>query len=625
MLSGDDTDYDTLPTGLPQTCKPSTKTYAKKAKHRATRSGPAVAGVPRTDQDSATTSSEEEETTLKGKGRVTKGDLEGKGLAMHQHGGLVGEVGGEDRDHVAALERAPGLSKQEKSTISTEAQQSPKEAGRVKTPVREGNSRRPPRAGTRTTRLPRSDVQLGAKTPATSRQFPTNVPSSEQMPSSPEKVDELDDALAESARTSMRPRSKKLSALSDKSNLPKQSQVTESKTRGSRQMPSLEIVSLYGSQGTSESKAARPDITCLNSNVTKTKASGEGSEAHSTMSIFHDPRPVDADVKKDKKLRARSSRTSSKSKAPASAAIDHAALAPVSPIEASSTLSRHNCASSSTLKTDGTAFSPHLVGMERGGYGQLPPPIVPIAAGTEDLSHSYHPSDDDLSGHSSIVIETYETTERHVSDPEEGGNETIRAAPNVVILNPSASGHEALDLEGPDKMTPAPVLVDDDLTARVSSRGETSASTELQTTEARSAVAEPLPATKEPEQPPESEFLTPGQALPPRRRKLSLAQPRPGGPGSDEDDLAYYLAITATGSSGEEDQDARDQQEWLKGEAEVGKGVEPGWTIEQAQRRRYILRKLPGLGGEKDSDDELTLRGEFPNRSDNRPSHSRVS
>ncbi|SCZ99165.1 BZ3500_MvSof-1268-A1-R1_Chr7-1g09420 [Microbotryum saponariae] len=615
MVSDEDTDYETLPVGPPQHRKPTTKTYSKKARQRATRSAPAAVEVkvptvvPGSNEDGATTSSEEVDTALTSKGKRVKGNRRQR---IASDGRLRGREGHAEMDDVRATEKAREREPKEqevrawaltitnvKTVTSTQAPESTEEAETAKAPLPGADPIWPSTAGTRDTRVSRAKRPIEAKIPFLP-QFSSTVPPKEQSSSSISTSNRvgLPDPFVDSARTVMRPRSKKASALSDKSNLPKRSCVTSSKLKESTEMPSLESMSLHGGEQPSEAEAIRSNAPGRTGSHSKLTKPTKKVPTQSTMGIFHDPSPAEADAKNDKKPHARALRTSSKSKAQACAAT----VVPVSSVETPS------------LSSAGRARSLHLsLGSQRSGYGQLPPPTVPIAAGAEESSHSYHPSEDDLSRHSSIVIETYEMTEREASESDEEGDETIQAAINPLIANPTVYGQEVLNHAESEEVVPAPGEVDVHPTGGDSSPEE---ATGIQTPDAHMTMAEPVLATKGPEQLPESEFLSPGRALPPRHRQLPLAQPRPGGPGSDEDDLAYYLAITATSSSGdEEQQDARDREQWLKGEAEVGKGVEPGWTMEQAQaRRRYILKKLPDLQGEEDSDDELNLRGEVSRR-----------
>ncbi|KDE07965.1 hypothetical protein MVLG_01871 [Microbotryum lychnidis-dioicae p1A1 Lamole] len=610
MVNDEDTDYETLPAGPSQHRNPTTKTYSKKARQRATRSAPAAVEVkvptvvPGSNEGGATTSSEEMDTALTSKGKRVKGNRRQR---IASDGGQRRREGHAEMNAVRATEKAREREPMEqemqnaKTVTSTQAHKSTEEAETAKAPLRGADPIWPSTAGTRDTRVPRTERLIEAKIPS---QFSSTVPSKEHSTSSTSTSNRvgLPDPFVDSARTVMRPRSKKASALSDKSNLPKRSRVTSSKLKESTETLSLESMSLHGGEKPFEAEVIRSNAPGKTGSHSKLTKPTKKVPTQSTMGIFHDPSPAEVNAKNDKKPHARASRTSSKSKAQAYAAT----VVPVSSVETPS------------LSSAGRAHSVHhSLGSQHSGYGQLPPPNVPFAAGATESSHSYHPSEEDLSRHSSIVIETYEMAEREASESDEEGDETIQAAINPLIANPTVSDQEVLDLVESEEVVLAPGEVDVHPTGWGSSPEEASTSTGIQMPDAHTTMAEPVLATKGPEQLPESEFLSPGRALPPRHRQLPLAQPRPGGPGSDEDDLAYYLAITATSSSGdEEQQDARDREEWLKGEAEVGKGAEPGWTMEQAQarRRRYILKKLPGPQGEEDSDDELNLRGEVSTR-----------
>lgn len=116
--------------------------------------------------------------------------------------------------------------------------------------------------------------------------------------------------------------------------------------------------------------------------------------------------------------------------------------------------------------------------------------------------------------------------------------------------------------------------------------------------------------------------------FPPRRPRQQLAPPRPTGPLEHEDDLAYFIATTATGSSDEDENGAdgggasdashaEDERRWRASEKEIGVGGEENRDRLEARRRKLARRKreigqwmrrgMELRAGEGESEDEIRI------------------
>lgn len=93
----------------------------------------------------------------------------------------------------------------------------------------------------------------------------------------------------------------------------------------------------------------------------------------------------------------------------------------------------------------------------------------------------------------------------------------------------------------------------------------------------------------------------PSSPFPPRRPRQALAPPRPTGPLEHEDDLAYFIATTATGSSDEDDASTtdntgdlshqEDEGRWKASAKEIGVGGEENRDALDARKRKLARRK----------------------------------
>ncbi|KAM0752613.1 hypothetical protein T439DRAFT_354110 [Meredithblackwellia eburnea MCA 4105] len=118
-----------------------------------------------------------------------------------------------------------------------------------------------------------------------------------------------------------------------------------------------------------------------------------------------------------------------------------------------------------------------------------------------------------------------------------------------------------------------------------------------------------LPTSSPPSAPP--------RAFPKRHMPPPIDCPTPGGPDSDEDDLAYAIRTTASGE-GDSSIDDEDEEEFEKNEKEIGKSLRSGGRIGvkvdrgRSRRSRFlrqIMKEVPRLEEGDDSEDELRLIG----------------
>lgn len=153
----------------------------------------------------------------------------------------------------------------------------------------------------------------------------------------------------------------------------------------------------------------------------------------------------------------------------------------------------------------------------------------------------------------------------------------------------------------------------------------------------RSAAPSTLPSPiisshQSPRHPPSNVDANSDSPFPPRRPRQPILPPRPTGPLDHEDDLAYFIATTATGSSDEDTDDglggmgaseanashAEDERRWRASEREIGVGGRENRDRWEARRRKvagrkreigqWLRRGMELRVGEGESEDEIGMR-----------------
>ncbi|KAK4699632.1 hypothetical protein P7C70_g6628, partial [Phenoliferia sp. Uapishka_3] len=193
---------------------------------------------------------------------------------------------------------------------------------------------------------------------------------------------------------------------------------------------------------------------------------------------------------------------------------------------------------------------------------------------------------------SSIIIESYDSEERNTQTQE------------IEFDGNNSFGGGAIEAEV-DEQNKSAELDDVDVAA------ESSFEISLRARSGRPSLPPVLPDFRIPE--------TPEPIIPPRRPRASVDCPISGGPGSDEDDLAYVIRTTATGEDSSSILSySDDEKELARNGRELGKSWAPGGRIEgpdgikqwgKSRRSRFLRQTLetPIECEEGGSDDELKM------------------